>query len=127
MITKRPPKFKKGPVSAEIIAKIEKDHLEGATTEQLSERYERSPAVIEKTLARLAERPKPVARVTRAVLEFDYRPLSIKTPNGCEFELTIPVGMDATSNTVMLEQIQHFVDTHKGETAAQDRLQQGEY
>lgn len=124
MQTKKQPKFKKGPVSAEIKAKIEADFLAGSTEAQLSARYERSPEVISKVLQTLAMRPKPVARTMKATLEF--RPLLIKTPNGCEFELQVPVGMDATNNTVMLEQIQRFLDSTRAEASEADKLKESE-
>lgn len=126
MQTKKQPKFKKGPVSAEIKAQIEADFLAGSTEAQLSVRHERSPEVIAKVLQTLAMRPKPVARTMKAAFEFRRQPLLIKTPNGCEFELQVPVGMDATNNTVMLEQIQRFLDSTRAETPEVDRLKESE-
>lgn len=115
-------KPKKGPVSADHKARIEDAWLHGATEQQLCERFERSPHVIAKVLQEIALRPKPVNRPAKAVLEFDFRKTKIETPNGFEFELEVPVGMDATNNSAMVEQIQRFLDTTKAPTAPHDQI-----
>lgn len=123
--SKAEPKFKKGPVSAEVKARIESDFLSGTTEASLSKKYERSPKVIAKILQDLAMRPVPVSRQQQAVKDFRLMPVRISTPNGCSFQLELLTGMDATNNTVMVEQISQFLDLHRGVTEDKNKIKEG--
>ena len=122
---KAEPRFKKGPVAAEAQQQIERDFLAGFTEASLSEKYQRSPKVISKILQALAMRPVPVERRTKVALEFNLRPAVINTPNGCAFEIKVPTGMDATNNTILLEQLSRFLDQHRGTTEDKDKIKEG--
>lgn len=122
---KAEPRFKKGPVSADVKARIESDFLKGTTEASLSQKYERSPKVIANILQELAMRPAPVSRPQQAAKDFRLLPVRISTPNGCSFQLELFTGMDATNNTVMLEQIIRFLDEHRGPTEDKDKIKEG--
>ena len=117
--------FKKGPVSLAERAEVEIGYAQGDTVSDLSARLNRSPKVIEKVLQDLAMRPTLApARVVRLVLEFPLQDCSIQLPNGVQFTLGLPVGLDSTNNSAMLEQIQVFLESKEVET--EDRLTEKE-
>lgn len=115
-------KPKKGPVSADDKALIEKLYVNGATEQQLCEQFERSPHVIAKVLQEIALRPKAAGRPIKGVAEFAFGKIKIQTPNGFEFDLALPVGMDATNNSAVVEQIQRFLTTNQAPTAIADQI-----